>query len=48
MSKASCDPIMHHVIMRFSCVIVAGTIESDSSLQMPPELEDQPFICFIG
>lgn len=25
------------------CGIVAGTIESGSSLQMPPELEDQPF-----
>ena len=30
------------------CGIVAGTIESGSSLQMPPELEDQPFICSIG
>ena len=31
-----------------SCGIVAGTVESGSSFQMPPELHDQPFVCCIG
>ena len=30
------------------CGIVAGTVESGSPFQMPPELKDQPFVCSIG
>ena len=30
------------------CGIVAGIVESGSSFQMPPELQDQPFVCSIG
>ena len=30
------------------CGIVAGTVESGSSFQMPPEVQDQPFVCSIG
>ena len=27
---------------------IAGTVESGSSFRMPPELQDQPFVCSIG
>ena len=30
------------------CGIVAGTVETGSPFQMPPELQDQPFVCSIG
>ena len=30
------------------CGIVASTVESGSSFQMPPELQDQPFVCSMG
>ena len=30
------------------CGIIAGTVESGSSFEIPPELQDQPFVCTIG
>ena len=32
----------------YRCGIVAGTVETGSPFQMPPELQDQPFVCSIG
>ena len=30
------------------CDIIAGTVESGSSFEVPPELQDQPFVCTLG
>ena len=36
------------IYYRLACGIVAGTVETGSPFQMPPELQDQPFVCSIG
>ena len=35
-------------LFTIGCGIVAGTVETGSPFQMPPELQDQPFVCSIG